>query len=87
VVQEVSVGVAPYSVVCPRPDICFVSNWGGDPPGPGNSHGISSDTPVRVDPKSWVANHGSVSVIKLDDGKWRQSKSISVDPNFSIGAE
>src|SRR5436309_2545643 len=30
--QRVSVGVAPYMVVGARPDRCYVSNWGGDPP-------------------------------------------------------
>src|SRR5439155_4280393 len=34
--KEVGVGVAPYAVCCPRPDRCYVTNWGGDRPKEGD---------------------------------------------------
>jgi YVTN family beta-propeller protein len=76
--QVVQVGVAPYTVVCAGPRRCYVSNWGGDLPGAGDPQALSSDTPVRVDPRTSVADHGTVSVLDLADGAWRQRKTIAV---------
>src|SRR5205085_1936627 len=39
---------------------------------------VSSGTPVRIDPKTGIANHGSVSVLRRKDGAWAQAKSITV---------
>jgi YVTN family beta-propeller protein len=74
----VSVGVAPYAVCCPRPDRCYVSNWGGDPPGKDDEQATTSGTPVRIDPRTRVANHGSVSVLGPVDGTWKQLRTIPV---------
>jgi YVTN family beta-propeller protein len=76
--QVVFVGVAPYAVCCPRPDRCYVSNWGGDPPGKDDVQATTSGTPVRIDPRTRVANHGSVSVLALDGGTWKQLRTIPV---------
>jgi YVTN family beta-propeller protein len=76
--QVVSVGVAPYMVCCPRPDRCYVSNWGGDPPAAGDPQALTSRTPVRVDPRTRVANRGSVSVLAPVAGTWKQLKTIEV---------
>jgi YVTN family beta-propeller protein len=76
--QSVAVGVAPYTACCPRPDRCYVSNWGGDPPGAGDPQGVSSKTPVRIDPRTRVANHGTVSVLGPVGGRWQQLKSLRV---------
>jgi YVTN family beta-propeller protein len=76
--QSVPVGVAPYAICCPRSDRCYVSNWGGDPPRSGDTQAPSSDTPVLVDPRTRVADHGSVSILESDAGKWRVRKSIAV---------
>jgi YVTN family beta-propeller protein len=78
VVQEVPVGVAPYMVCCPRPDRCYVSNWGGDPPRPCDPQAPSSATPVRIDPRTGVADHGTVSVLERVSGKWQPRKTIRV---------
>ncbi len=76
--QVVPVGVAPY-MVCPvRPDKVYVTNWGGDHPKDGDPKGISSGTDIRVDPRTNVANHGSVSVLGAEEKKWKQVKSITV---------
>src|SRR5262249_29321392 len=51
---------------------------GGDPPKAGDAQGVSSDTPIRIDPRTGVANHGTVSVIAAVPGKWKQVKTIEV---------
>ncbi len=76
--QTVAVGVAPFAVCCPRPDRCYVSNWGGDPPRDGDPQAKSSGTPVHIDPHTGVANQGSVSVLGLDSGRWQVLKSVPV---------
>jgi YVTN family beta-propeller protein len=76
--QTIAVGVAPYAVVAARNGRVYVSNWGGDPPKADESQALSSGTPVRIDPKSGIANHGSVSVLEATPGKWRQVKTIPV---------
>src|SRR5438552_13913383 len=75
--QVIPVGVAPY-MICATAARCYVSNWGGDPPSAGDPQLKSSKTPIRVDPRTDVANHGSVSVLSQVNGAWTQSKTISV---------
>src|SRR5262249_18084087 len=76
--QIVPVGVAPFMIRCPRPDRCYVSNWGGHPPKEGDPQALSSGTPVRIDPKTGVANQGTVSVLGPVPGKWKELKTITV---------
>ncbi len=76
--QTVSVGVAPFMPAVARKDRVYVSNWGGDRPRPGDPQALSSGTPVHIDPKTGVANRGSVSVLAPEPGRWRQVKTISV---------
>jgi len=76
--QVIPVGVAPYTVVVTRPGRAYVSNWGGDPPKEGDLRKPTSGTPVRVDPRTGVADHGSISVLGREDGKWKQVKTIPV---------
>jgi YVTN family beta-propeller protein len=76
--QSVAVGVAPYMVVAARNDRVYVSNWGGDRPKEGDPQATSSGTPVRIDPKTGIANQGSVSVLAPDPRRWRQVKTIAV---------
>ncbi|MBI1913686.1 MAG: hypothetical protein HYS12_02860 [Planctomycetes bacterium] len=78
VVEEIAVGVAPYTVCVLSPEKVYVSNWGGDPPRDGDPQGDSSGTPVRIDPRTGVANHGSVAVLVKDGEKWKQKKTIVV---------
>ena len=78
VVETVDVGVAPFTVVCAGEDRCYVSNWGGDPPKAGDPQAKSSGTPLRIDPRTGVANHGSVSVLEQVKGQWRQVRTIPV---------
>jgi len=76
--QVVPVGVAPYMICCPRPERCYVTNWGGDLPAEGDPQALSSGTPVRIDPRTGVANQGTVSVLGPVPGKWKQLKTIRV---------
>jgi YVTN family beta-propeller protein len=75
--QEVAVGVAPYAVVVPRPGLCYVTNWGGNPPKEGQPQALSSGSPTRVDARG-IASRGSVSVLTPSDGSWRRVRSIGV---------
>jgi YVTN family beta-propeller protein len=75
--REVGVGVAPYTVVRTRPDRCYVTNWGGDAPKKDDLHAKSSGSATQVDDRG-IANRGTVSVLSLVDGEWRQVKSIRV---------
>jgi len=63
------VGVAPYDVVLVERK-AYVSNWGGRRPKAGDITGPAGrGTEVRVDPATFIANEGSVSVIDLDSGR------------------
>lgn len=87
--QRVDVGVAPYMVYSPRPDRCYVTNWGGDPPKVGDPQAKTSDTAVSVDLRTGVADRGSVSVLAPVPGRWKQIKSIPVGlhPSGMIGSK
>lgn len=74
---RIPVGVAPYLPVVVGPKV-YVSNWGGDHPGKDDPQHKSSGTPVKTDPRTSVANHGSVSVITRVGAEWKQAKSITV---------
>jgi YVTN family beta-propeller protein len=76
--QTVPVGVAPYMLCFPTPERCYVTNWGGDPPAKGEPSAKSSGTDVRIDPKTGIANQGTVSVLEPVPGRWKQTKTIPV---------
>jgi YVTN family beta-propeller protein len=76
--QRVRVGVAPYTVCRPTPDRCYVTNWGGDTPKAGDAQAKSSGSPIRVDPRTRVADQGTVSMLVRRPGKWEQQKTIPV---------
>jgi len=67
--RSFDVGVAPYDVVLVGKK-AYVSNWGGRRPVPGDMTGPAGrGTLVKVDPETYIANEGSVSVIDLEAGK------------------
>jgi YVTN family beta-propeller protein len=74
---RVPVGVAPYMPLVVG-DRVYVSNWGGDRPGRDDPVAKSSGTPAKIDPRTSVANHGSVSVVMKTVEGWRQVTSIPV---------
>jgi YVTN family beta-propeller protein len=77
VAERVPVGVAPYMPVAVQGDRVYVSNWGGDKP-KGDSPLKSSGTPVQIDPKTNVVNHGSVTVIQETAVGWKLRNTIPV---------
>jgi YVTN family beta-propeller protein len=77
--QLVPVGVAPYMICLQSPERCYVSNWGGDPPRKYDPKALSSKTPIRINPQTGVANHGTVSVLNKVEGEWKQAKTIEVE--------
>lgn len=74
---RVPVGVAPYAPVVIG-DTVYVSNWGGDHPAKDADTLKTSGTPVKIDPRTNVANTGSVSVVSRVDDKWQQTGTIEV---------
>jgi YVTN family beta-propeller protein len=78
VTQVIDVGVAPYTVVVARPDRAYVSNWGGDPPSAGDPQKPTSGTLLHIDPRTGIADRGSVSVLGREAGAWKQIKTIRV---------
>lgn len=77
VLGEIPVGVAPFAIVAAKGKY-FVTNWGGDMPKDGDPRAQSSGTDVRIDPRTSVANHGSVSVISKVASGWKATKSLEV---------
>lgn len=63
---EVPVGIAPYDVLIASPSKAYVSNWGGRQPNERDSTYNSSGTQISVDPKTGIANSGTISVVDLD---------------------
>ena len=75
-IQEIPVGIAPYEVVLATDHKAYVTNWGGRKPLAGESTYNTSGSLILVDPKTGIANNGSVSVVDLDLGS--QTKDIPV---------
>jgi YVTN family beta-propeller protein len=74
---RVPVGVCPYMPVVVGKKV-YVSNWGGDRPGQDEPAAKTSGTPAQIDPRTSVANRGSVSVVEQSSAGWKQQKSIQV---------
>ena len=67
--RSFDVGVAPYDVRLSGKK-AYVSNWGGRQPDTNSLVGPAGrGTVVRVDPKRFIANEGSVSIIDLQFGQ------------------
>jgi len=63
------VGVAPYDVALVGRK-AYVSNWGGRRPGAADVTGPAGrGTLVKVDPSTYIAAEGSVSVVDLESGR------------------
>ena len=64
-VSRIEVGIAPFSVIYASESKAYVTNWGGRRPEDGESVYNTSGSNVLVDPKTGIANNGSVSVVDL----------------------
>ena len=73
---EIPVGIAPYEILLLSDDKAYVSNWGGRRSMDGEPVYNTSGSKVLVDPKTGIANNGSVSVLDLKRN--RQVKEIGV---------
>ncbi len=69
VTRTFDVGVAPFDVVLVGTK-AYVSNWGGRRPEAGDVVGPAGQgTTVRVDPRTYVASEGSLTIIDLAAGR------------------
>jgi len=80
-VKEIPVGIAPYEVVLASDSKAYVSNWGGRKPHQGESTYNTSGSQVLVDPKTGIANNGTVSVIDLAANVQRKSIDVGLHPS------
>lgn len=79
-ITEIPVGIAPYDVVLASGTKAYVSNWGGRRPGEGESTYNSSGSQVLVDPKTGIANNGTVSVVDLSANSVVKEIQIGLHP-------
>ncbi len=81
VLREIPVGNAPFGVVLVG-NKAYVSNWAGRHPDAKSTVApAGSGTPVRVDPKRFIANDGSVSVVDLTAGKELKQIVVGLHPS------
>lgn len=79
-IVEIPVGIAPYEVVLASETKAYVSNWGGRKPNIGESTYNTSGSQVLVDPKTGIANNGSVSVLDLINKKLIKNIEVGLHP-------
>ncbi len=79
-ITEIPVGVSPFQVIIHSEGKAYVSNWGGRKPKEDEPSFKSSGTEVLVDPKTGIANNGSVSVIDLKNGKEIKNIEVGLHP-------
>ncbi len=83
-IKEIQVGVAPYEVALYSSQKAYVSNWGGRQPKEGESTYKSSKSDVLVDPKTGIANSGTVSVVDLAKGKEIKNIEVGLHPTAMV---
>ncbi len=83
-VNEIPVGIAPYDVVLCTDVKAYVTNWGGRKPVAGESTYPTSGSEVLVDPKTGIANNGSVSVVDLKKSVQLKEINVGLHPSGMI---
>ncbi len=83
-ITQIPVGIAPYSVIVASPSKAYVSNWGGRRPRGGQSAYNTSGSQVLVDPKTGIANNGSISVIDLNRNVEEKSIEVGLHPSGMV---
>ena len=83
-ITQIPVGIAPYSVIVASPSKAYVSNWGGRRPQEGESTYNTSGSQVLVDPKTGIANNGSISVVDLDKNVQEKSIEVGLHPSGMV---
>lgn len=77
---QIPVGVAPYEIVVANPHKAYVTNWGGRHPKKGEPSYNSSGSQVLVNPKTGIADDGTVSVIDLDRNRVEKTLEVGLHP-------
>ena len=83
-IKEIPVGIAPYEVALYSSKKAYVSNWGGRKPKHGEPSYKSSKSEVLIDPKTGIANSGTVSVIDLVDEKEIKNLEVGLHPGAMV---
>ena len=83
-VKEIPVGIAPYGVLLSSDTKAYVTNWGGRKPVSGESTYNSSGSLVLVDPKTGIANHGSVSLVDLEQNRSVREIEVGLHPSGMV---
>jgi len=83
-IKEIPVGVAPYELALHSSEKAYVSNWGGRQPKEGETTYKTSKSDILIDPKTGIANNGTVSVVDLTKGEEIKSIEVGLHPNAMI---
>ncbi len=83
-IKEIPVGVAPYELALYSSQKAYVSNWGGRQPKEGEITYKTSDSDILIDPKTGIANNGTVSVVDLSKGKEVKSIEVGLHPGAMV---
>ncbi len=83
-ITEIPVGISPYEVIILSAQKAYVSNWGGRQPEAGDPTYTTSGSEIVIDPKTGIANSGSVSVIDLESHKQVKSIEVGLHPGAMI---
>jgi YVTN family beta-propeller protein len=80
-ITEIPAGIAPYEVLLLSTEKAYGSNWGGRLPCEGKSTYNSSGSKILVDPKTGIANNGSISVLDLKQNKRIKDIVVGLHPS------
>ncbi|MBK7106981.1 MAG: hypothetical protein IPH62_17040 [Ignavibacteriae bacterium] len=81
---EISVGISPYQVLVFSDVKAYVSNWGGRKPKLDEPTYESSGSEVLVNPKTGIANNGSLSIVNLKSGKEENIIDVGLHPTGMV---
>jgi len=83
-VREIPVGMVPYDVALSSDSKAYVTNLGGRRPDPGESTYNSSGSQILVDPKTGIANSGTVSVVDLQNNRSVKEIKVGLHPSGMV---
>ncbi len=83
--RVIPVGVAPYGVASARGKL-YVSNWGGAAAHSQDARADSSGTFIRIDPRTGVANSGTVSIVNERTLRAEKQLPVGLHPNAIVAS-
>ena len=86
VVRQIPVGIAPFGLAASKGKL-YVTNWGGAIPRAGAPSAYSSGSRVSIDPKTGVANSGSVTVIDTRTNRVLTQIVVGLHPSAIAASE